>query len=107
MSSCHYISGTRRQAFYAKELPISSPDPITPPAIFDSISGKELAVLDTTGYHIRELIEAFIRGLPQSIEGNVTASKPQTMVEATNIDKANGSDINIIRLQEQSDRNEF
>ncbi|GJV25935.1 hypothetical protein Tco_1378630 [Tanacetum coccineum] len=72
-----------------------------------SMARKELAVLDTTGYHIRELIEAFIRGLPQSIEGNVTASKPQTMVEATNIDKANGSDINIIRLQEQSDRNEF
>ncbi|GJV92756.1 hypothetical protein Tco_1540569 [Tanacetum coccineum] len=27
------------QAFYAKELPISSPDPITPPAYFYSISG--------------------------------------------------------------------
>ncbi|GKA47573.1 hypothetical protein Tco_0740456, partial [Tanacetum coccineum] len=32
-----------------------------------------------------KLIEAFIRGLPQSIEGNVTASKPQTLEEATNI----------------------
>ncbi|GKD14396.1 putative reverse transcriptase domain-containing protein [Tanacetum coccineum] len=30
-------------------------------------------------------MEAFIGGLPQSIEGNVTASKPQTLEEATNI----------------------
>nr|GEW86168.1 putative reverse transcriptase domain-containing protein [Tanacetum cinerariifolium] len=29
--------------------------------------------------------EAFIRGLPRSIEGNVTASKPQTLEEAINI----------------------
>ncbi|GKD70043.1 hypothetical protein Tco_1324133 [Tanacetum coccineum] len=33
-----------------------------------------------------KLIEAFIRRLAQSIEGNVTASKPQTLEEATNID---------------------
>ncbi|GJT78419.1 reverse transcriptase domain-containing protein [Tanacetum coccineum] len=32
-----------------------------------------------------KLLEAFIRGLPRSIEGNVTASKPQTLEEATNI----------------------
>ncbi|GKF85197.1 hypothetical protein Tco_0250095, partial [Tanacetum coccineum] len=32
-----------------------------------------------------KLVEAFIGGLPQSIEGNVTASKPQTLEEATNI----------------------
>ncbi|GJX32469.1 hypothetical protein Tco_0242324 [Tanacetum coccineum] len=32
-----------------------------------------------------KLIEAFIGGLPQSIEGNVTASKPQTLEEAINI----------------------
>ncbi|GJQ90042.1 hypothetical protein Tco_0001181 [Tanacetum coccineum] len=31
-------------------------------------------------------MEAFIGGLPQSIDGNVTASKPQTLEEATNID---------------------
>ncbi|GJV73376.1 hypothetical protein Tco_1493371 [Tanacetum coccineum] len=30
-------------------------------------------------------MEAFIGGLPLSIEGNVTASKPQTLEEATNI----------------------
>ncbi|GKA23341.1 hypothetical protein Tco_0709303 [Tanacetum coccineum] len=34
-----------------------------------------------------KLLEAFIGGLPQSIEGNVTASKPQTLEEATNIAK--------------------
>nr|GEY23101.1 reverse transcriptase domain-containing protein [Tanacetum cinerariifolium] len=32
-----------------------------------------------------KLLEAFIRGLPKSIEGNVTASKPQTLEEAINI----------------------
>ncbi|GKE79973.1 putative reverse transcriptase domain-containing protein [Tanacetum coccineum] len=31
-----------------------------------------------------ELLEAFIGGLPRSIEGNVTASKPQTLEEAIN-----------------------
>ncbi|GKC51412.1 hypothetical protein Tco_1074157 [Tanacetum coccineum] len=30
-------------------------------------------------------MEVFISGLPRSIEGNVTASKPQTLDEATNI----------------------
>ncbi|GJR33466.1 hypothetical protein Tco_1209150 [Tanacetum coccineum] len=30
-------------------------------------------------------MEAFIGGFPRSIEGNVTASKPQTLEEATNI----------------------
>ncbi|GKD06130.1 hypothetical protein Tco_1181104 [Tanacetum coccineum] len=30
-------------------------------------------------------MEVFIGGLPQSIEGTVTASKPQTLEEATNI----------------------
>ncbi|GKB00007.1 putative reverse transcriptase domain-containing protein [Tanacetum coccineum] len=34
-----------------------------------------------------KLLEAFIRGLPRSIEGNVTASKPQTLEEAINIAK--------------------
>ncbi|GJR71338.1 putative reverse transcriptase domain-containing protein [Tanacetum coccineum] len=32
-----------------------------------------------------KMIEVFISGLPQSIEGNVTASKPQTLEEAINI----------------------
>nr|GEW88746.1 hypothetical protein [Tanacetum cinerariifolium] len=32
-----------------------------------------------------KIIEPFIGGLPQSIEGNVTASKPQTLEEAINI----------------------
>ncbi|GJY82704.1 putative reverse transcriptase domain-containing protein [Tanacetum coccineum] len=32
-----------------------------------------------------KLLEAFIRGLPRSIEGNVTASKPQTLEEAINL----------------------
>ncbi|GKD27205.1 reverse transcriptase domain-containing protein, partial [Tanacetum coccineum] len=32
-----------------------------------------------------KLLEAFIGGLPQSIEGNVTASRPQTLEESINI----------------------
>ncbi|GKF78645.1 hypothetical protein Tco_0234213, partial [Tanacetum coccineum] len=32
-----------------------------------------------------KIMEVFIRGLPQSIKGNVTASKPQTLKEAINI----------------------
>ncbi|GKF16758.1 hypothetical protein Tco_0061676, partial [Tanacetum coccineum] len=32
-----------------------------------------------------KLIEVFISGLPRSIEGNVTALKPQTIEEAINI----------------------
>ncbi|GKF80952.1 hypothetical protein Tco_0239554 [Tanacetum coccineum] len=32
-----------------------------------------------------KLMEAFIGGLPRSIEGNITASKPQTLEEAINI----------------------
>ncbi|GKE89648.1 reverse transcriptase domain-containing protein [Tanacetum coccineum] len=32
-----------------------------------------------------KMIEVFIRGLPRSIKGNVTASKPQTLEEAINI----------------------
>ncbi|GKA57588.1 reverse transcriptase domain-containing protein [Tanacetum coccineum] len=37
--------------------------------------------------HLRKLLEAFIGGLPRTIEGNVTASKPQTLEEAINIDQ--------------------
>nr|GEV14859.1 reverse transcriptase domain-containing protein [Tanacetum cinerariifolium] len=33
----------------------------------------------------KKLMEVFIGGLPRSIEGNVTASKPQTLEEAINI----------------------
>ncbi|GJU42364.1 putative reverse transcriptase domain-containing protein [Tanacetum coccineum] len=47
---------------------------------------QELAVLCPTMVpNSEKLIEVFIRGLPQSIEGNVTASKPQTLEEAITI----------------------
>nr|GEU59857.1 reverse transcriptase domain-containing protein [Tanacetum cinerariifolium] len=45
----------------------------------------------------KKLLEAFIRGLPQSIEGNVTASKPQTLEEDINIAQ---------RLMDQNQRQE-
>nr|GEV96819.1 putative reverse transcriptase domain-containing protein [Tanacetum cinerariifolium] len=47
---------------------------------------QELATLfPTMVSNSEKMMEAFIGGLPQSIEGNVTASKPQTLEEAINI----------------------
>nr|GEV52665.1 reverse transcriptase domain-containing protein [Tanacetum cinerariifolium] len=47
---------------------------------------QELATLcPTMVSDIKKMMEAFIRGLPRSIEGNVTASKPQILEEAINI----------------------
>nr|GEV61125.1 putative reverse transcriptase domain-containing protein [Tanacetum cinerariifolium] len=47
---------------------------------------KELATLCPTMVSDSEkMMEAFIGGLPRSIEGNVTASKPQTLEKAINI----------------------
>ncbi|GJV49641.1 reverse transcriptase domain-containing protein [Tanacetum coccineum] len=47
---------------------------------------QELAVLCPNMVpNIKKLLEAFIGGLPRSIEGNFTASKPQTLYEAINI----------------------
>ncbi|GJT90616.1 reverse transcriptase domain-containing protein [Tanacetum coccineum] len=41
--------------------------------------------LPTMGANFEKLVEVFIGGLPRSIEGNVTASKPQTLEEAITI----------------------
>ncbi|GJU03573.1 hypothetical protein Tco_1113911 [Tanacetum coccineum] len=47
---------------------------------------QELAVLCLNMVRNTEkLMEVFIGGLPRSIEGNVTASKPQTLEEAITI----------------------
>ncbi|GJW03551.1 reverse transcriptase domain-containing protein [Tanacetum coccineum] len=47
---------------------------------------QELAVLCPNMVpNTEKLLEAFIEGLPRSIEGNVTASKPQTLEEAITI----------------------
>ncbi|GKA39880.1 hypothetical protein Tco_0732473 [Tanacetum coccineum] len=47
---------------------------------------QELAILCPNMVpNAKKLMEAFIEGLPQSIEGNVTASKPQTLEEAITI----------------------
>nr|GFA49326.1 reverse transcriptase domain-containing protein [Tanacetum cinerariifolium] len=47
---------------------------------------QELATLcPTMVSNFEKLLEAFIEGLPRSIEGNITASKPQTLEEAINI----------------------
>ncbi|GJR15360.1 reverse transcriptase domain-containing protein [Tanacetum coccineum] len=47
---------------------------------------QELATLCPTMVpNSEKMMEVFIRGLPRSIEGNVTASKPQTLEEAVTI----------------------
>ncbi|GJZ05748.1 hypothetical protein Tco_0539541 [Tanacetum coccineum] len=47
---------------------------------------QELAVLCPNMVpNAKKLMEVFINGLPRSIKGNVTASKPQTVEEAINI----------------------
>ncbi|GKC76098.1 hypothetical protein Tco_1126872, partial [Tanacetum coccineum] len=47
---------------------------------------QELAVLCPNKVpNTKKLIEVFIEGLPGRIEGNVTASKPQTLEEAITI----------------------
>ncbi|GJZ71915.1 reverse transcriptase domain-containing protein, partial [Tanacetum coccineum] len=47
---------------------------------------QELALLCSNMVpNTEKLMEVFISGLPRSIEGNVTASKPQTLEEAINI----------------------
>nr|GEU52488.1 putative reverse transcriptase domain-containing protein [Tanacetum cinerariifolium] len=47
---------------------------------------QELATLcPTMVLDSKKMMEAFIRGFPRSIEGNVTASKPQTIENAINI----------------------
>nr|GEY72800.1 reverse transcriptase domain-containing protein [Tanacetum cinerariifolium] len=51
---------------------------------------QELAVLCPNMVpNSEKLMEVFIGGLPRSIEGNVTASKPQTLKEAINITQRN------------------
>ncbi|GJW82420.1 hypothetical protein Tco_0146395 [Tanacetum coccineum] len=45
----------------------------------------DMCILHLSVPNNEKLLEAFIGGLPRSIEGNVTASKPQTLEEAINI----------------------
>ncbi|GKC68067.1 putative reverse transcriptase domain-containing protein [Tanacetum coccineum] len=45
----------------------------------------EIKKMEDEFYNLTKLMEVFIGGLPRSIEGNVTASKPQTLEEAITI----------------------
>ncbi|GJY22352.1 putative reverse transcriptase domain-containing protein [Tanacetum coccineum] len=52
----------------------------------EAFDKEELATLcPTMVLDSEKMMEVFIRGLPRSIKGNVTASKPQTLKEAINI----------------------
>ncbi|GKD36975.1 hypothetical protein Tco_1257182 [Tanacetum coccineum] len=73
---------------YAKPIGIEQADKIawTKLKMFLTNKFKELAVLCPNMVpNTEKLMEAFIGGLPGSIEGNVTASKPQTLEEAITI----------------------
>ncbi|GJQ95917.1 retrovirus-related pol polyprotein from transposon TNT 1-94 [Tanacetum coccineum] len=60
---------------------------------------QELAVLCPNMVpNSEKLMEAFIGRLPQSIKGNVTASKPQTLEEATNIAHRLSPNISLMSL---------
>nr|GFB54788.1 reverse transcriptase domain-containing protein [Tanacetum cinerariifolium] len=51
-----------------------------------ALETQELEILCPTMVpNSKKLIDAFIGGLPRTIEGNVTASKPQTLEEAITI----------------------
>ncbi|GJR56155.1 hypothetical protein Tco_1406676 [Tanacetum coccineum] len=61
---------------------------------------QELAILCPNMVpNAEKLMEVFINGLPRSIKGNITASKPQTLEEATNISqrKITGPQESILR----------
>ncbi|GJX67548.1 reverse transcriptase domain-containing protein, partial [Tanacetum coccineum] len=45
----------------------------------------EVKKMEDEFYNLTKLVEVFIGGLPRSIEGNITASKPQTLEEAITI----------------------
>ncbi|GJZ54036.1 putative reverse transcriptase domain-containing protein [Tanacetum coccineum] len=74
---------------YAQPIGVDQANKITWAELKRLLTNKrfqELAVLCPNMVpNTEKLLEAFIGGLPQSIEGNVTASKPQTLEEAINI----------------------
>ncbi|GKB75323.1 hypothetical protein Tco_0942218 [Tanacetum coccineum] len=74
---------------YAQPIGIEQANRITWTELKRLLTNKrfqELAVLCPNMVpNTEKLMEAFIGGLSQSIEGNVTTSKPQTLEEATNI----------------------
>ncbi|GJS42209.1 hypothetical protein Tco_0567252 [Tanacetum coccineum] len=73
---------------YAKPIGIEQADKIAWTELKRLLTNKfqELAVLCPNMVpNTKKLMEAFISGLPRSIEGNVTASKPQTLEEAITI----------------------
>ncbi|GJY15149.1 putative reverse transcriptase domain-containing protein [Tanacetum coccineum] len=73
---------------YAQPMGVDQANQITWTELKRLLTNKfqELAVICPNMVpNTEKLLEAFIGGLPRSIEGNVTASKPQTLEEAINI----------------------
>nr|GEV82024.1 reverse transcriptase domain-containing protein [Tanacetum cinerariifolium] len=74
---------------YAKPIGIEKADKIACTELKSLLTNKRFQELETLCLNMvpnnEKLMEVFIGGLPQSIEGTVTASKPQTLEEAINI----------------------
>nr|GEV23303.1 hypothetical protein [Tanacetum cinerariifolium] len=74
---------------YAKPIGIEQDDKITLTELKRLLTNKRFQELATLCPNMvpnnEKLMEVFIGGLPQSIKGTITASKPQTLEEAINI----------------------
>ncbi|GJW91735.1 putative reverse transcriptase domain-containing protein [Tanacetum coccineum] len=75
---------------YAQPMGVDQANQITKTELKRLLTNKycprtEVRKMEGELYNLTKLLEAFIRGLPRSIEGNVTTSKPQTLEEAINI----------------------
>nr|GEY34053.1 hypothetical protein [Tanacetum cinerariifolium] len=92
MSSPDHSTSNNKDAFssnipnYVSTIPDYSPASSGKTYQMLRIIQSELAILcPNIVPKTEKLMEAFIGGLPRSIEGNITASKPQTLNEAINI----------------------
>nr|GEZ04686.1 hypothetical protein [Tanacetum cinerariifolium] len=89
ISFCSHFSGNENNRIIYCVYACSDSILLTPLCcddIYDvTLCVSALAGCDTRVSDFNKILEAFIRGLPRSIEGNVTASKPQTLEEAINI----------------------
>nr|GFB77454.1 hypothetical protein [Tanacetum cinerariifolium] len=70
---------------YAQPIMIEQANRITWTELKRLLTNKLAVLCPNMVPNNEKLMEVFIGGLPRSIEGNVTASKPQTLEEAINI----------------------
>ncbi|GKB22420.1 putative ribonuclease H-like domain-containing protein, partial [Tanacetum coccineum] len=82
-----FLNGPLKEEVYVNQ-PDGFIDPHHPDKVYrlkKALYGLKCRPPRTSPLDSKKMMEVFIGGLPQSIEGNVTASKPQTLEEAINI----------------------